>query len=246
LNRAASSSAYDLLAPHYRAYSQTRGSFLRAVDGIVISHVAGRARSLLDVGAGDGMRACELARACGVGRLVLAEPSQVMCDQCRRVSGAEVWQVRAEELPSSGRRFDAVTCLWNVLGHVDSPRRRLEALRRMGALLADDGLILLDVNNRYNARAYGPLKTAARVAYDFIRPSETNGDVSFSWDIDGQRIRARGHVFTPAEVESLATRAGLRVRERHVIDYETGERRRFVFEGQLLYVLGHGRGDGRV
>lgn len=233
-------SAYDLLAPHYRAYSQTREGFLRAVDELVVSHIKGKARSLLDVGAGDGVRAEGIARACRIDRLVLAEPSPVMYDLCRRVAGAEVWQLRAEELPSSGPRFDAVTCLWNVLGHVASPHGRLEALRRMRSLLADEGLILLDVNNRYNARSYGRLITAARAAYDLFSPSETNGDVSFDWEIDGRRIRARGHVFTPAEVESLAVRAGLRVRERYVLDYETGERRRFVFRGQLLYVLERG------
>lgn len=58
--------------------------------------------------------------------------------------------------------------------------------------------------------------------------------------VAGRSIRACGHVFTPSEVESLAARAGLRVRERHVIDYKTGKRRRFAFQGQLLYVLEHG------
>jgi SAM-dependent methyltransferase len=190
------------------------------------------------------VRAQGIARACRVKRLVLAEPGPLMSDYCRRQAHAEVWRVAAEELPVSVEKFDAVICLWNVLGHVESPRGRLEALRRMRSLLAGGGLILLDVNNRYNARAYGTLKTAARAVYDLVSPSETNGDVSFDWNFEGRRIRARGHVFTPTEVCSLATRAGLRIRERHVFDYETGERRRFVFQGQLLYVLEHERGEG--
>lgn len=230
-------SAYDALAPHYRAYSQTKSDYLRAVDEIVKSRLAAGARSLLDVGAGDGVRAQGIARACGVARLVLAEPSPAMAACCRRLAGAEVWQVGAEELPESARKFDAVTCLWNVLGHVETGAKRLAALRRMRALLAEGGLIFLDVNNRYNARAYGMFKTTARALFDLVSPSETNGDLSFDWEIGGRRIRARGHVFTPREVESLAAGAGLRVRERHVIDYETGARRRFAFQGQLLYVL---------
>jgi SAM-dependent methyltransferase len=245
----AGASAYDALAPHYRAYSQTKSEYLRAVDEIVKSRLASGALSLLDVGAGDGVRAQEIARACRVSRLVLAEPSPMMADYCRRLACAEVWQLGAEELPESTLKFDAVTCLWNVLGHVETGAKRLAALSRMRALLADGGLIFLDVNNRYNARAYGTLKTAARALFDLVSPSETNGDLSFEWEIGGRRIRARGHVFTPREVESLASRAGLRVRERHVIDYETGARRRFAFQGQLFYVLEReeraGSGDSR-
>lgn len=230
-------SAYEALAPHYRAYSQRKSDYLRAVDEIVKSRLAAGARSLLDVGAGDGVRAQAIARACGVARLVLAEPSQAMAACCRRLAGVEVWQVSAQELPESAPKFDAVTCLWNVLGHVETHAKRLAALRRMRALLADGGLIFLDVNNRYNARAYGLLKTAARALFDLVNPSEANGDVSFDWEVGGRRIRARGHVFTPREVASLAARAGLCVRERHVLDYGTGARRRFAFRGQLLYVL---------
>lgn len=229
--------AYDALAPHYRAYAQTKHAYLRAVDEIIESLLAGGARSLLDVGAGDGVRAHQLARACGVDRLVLAEPSHVMADYCRRLSGAEVWQVPAEELPASGQKFDAVMCLWNVLGHVETQTQRLAALGRMRALLGDGGLIFIDVNNRYNARAYGLFKTAARALFDLVSPAETNGDISFEWAVEGRHIRAHGHVFTPPEMESLISRAGLRVRERHVIDYATGAQRRFAFQGQLLYVL---------
>lgn len=246
LDREARVSAYDVLAPHYRTYSQTKRRYLRAVDELVVSRIAGFARSLLDVGAGDGVRAYEIARACRIESFVMAEPGPVMSEYCRRLAGAEVWQLPAEELPSSGQKFDAVTCLWNVLGNVESPQERLKGLRRMRSLLADGGLILLDINNRYNARTYGRLKTTARFMFDLVRPSETNGDVSFDCDIGGRRIRAHGHVFTPAEVESLIMRAGLCVRERHVIDYETGEQRRFVFQGQLFYVLGRGPAEGGI
>ncbi len=231
-------SAYDALAPHYRAYSNTKCGYLRAVDEVVLSRLAGGARSLLDVGAGDGARAHRIARACRVARLVLAEPSPVMAEYCRGVRGAEVWQTAAEELPESARKFDAVTCLWNVLGHIETEAKRLAALLRMRSLLEEGGQIFLDVNNRYNARAYGLVKTAARALSDLVSPSETNGDVTFAWEVEGRQIRASGHVFTPSEMESLLSRAGLRVRERHVIDYATGERRRFFFQGQLLYVLG--------
>jgi 2-polyprenyl-3-methyl-5-hydroxy-6-metoxy-1,4-benzoquinol methylase len=229
--------AYDLLSKHYRSYSQTRGAYLDTVDAVVIEHISDAATSLLDVGAGDGFRAWRIARARQIQRLTLAEPNHEMNILCRQHDGAEVWNAEAENLPESGDSFDVITCLWNVLGHVRTSRKRLLALRKMRTLLHQDGLIFLDVNNRYNAESYGWARSFARGLYDLICPSETNGEVSFVWHVGGEQIQSIGHVFSPREVEALISQVGLRVRKRYVISYETGEQRRYFFLGQLLYVL---------
>jgi 2-polyprenyl-3-methyl-5-hydroxy-6-metoxy-1,4-benzoquinol methylase len=192
---------------------------------------------LLDVGSGDGLRAARLAAALSLPRLVLSDPSEKMADRCRLQPAASVWPVAAEDLPDAGERFDVITCLWNVLGLVANSAQRVAALRKMGALLSAQGQLFLDVNNRYNARAYGWLPAFGRAIYDLLRPSELNGDVSFSWQIGETLIHSSGHVFRPAEMSGLIESAGLKVRRRSVVDYQTGERRRFVFEGQLFYEL---------
>ncbi len=107
----------------------------------------------------------------------------------------------------------------------------------MRSLLTNTGRIFLDVNNRYNARAYGWMLTIRRILYDLVHPSEANGDVEFTWRIGEQVVRASGHVFTLREVENLVRDAGLRVHRRFIIDYRTGQLRRSVFGGQLLYEL---------
>ena len=77
----------------------------------------------------------------------------------------EVWRARAEELASGGfesaERFDVITCLWNVLGHVPTAEKRLHALSAIASLLTPNGRFFLDVNHRYNARSYGVFPTAA-------------------------------------------------------------------------------------
>jgi 2-polyprenyl-3-methyl-5-hydroxy-6-metoxy-1,4-benzoquinol methylase len=229
--------AYDLLAPHFRAYARTRAAYLDAVDRLLTASVPVGARSLLDVGAGDGVRAVALARACGLATVVLAEPSPALRVRCREQSVTEVWGQHAEELPLSPRRFDVVTCLWNVLGHVPARAGRLAALTRMRSLLTPTGVIFLDVHNRYNARAYGAAKTMARWLLDQLRPSESRGDVVVSWPLAERTVRLQGHVFTPREIESLFREAGLAVRRRSVVDYETGDVRRFACQGQLVYEL---------
>jgi 2-polyprenyl-3-methyl-5-hydroxy-6-metoxy-1,4-benzoquinol methylase len=228
---------YDALAPHFREYCRTKAEYLDAIDQLLIRYISAGADSLLDVGAGDGLRAARLAQSRQFQTLALVDPSNVMVKYCRQRNATEVWCATAEELPESNRRFDVITCLWNVLGHVPDQKSRLTALRRMSSLLAEDGQIFLDVNNRYNARAYGWLLTLGRVLYDKVRPSVTNGDVTFSWQLDDRVIQARGHVFTPGEMTNLINRAGLRVEQRLIVDYQTGQLRRRIITGQLLYEL---------
>jgi 2-polyprenyl-3-methyl-5-hydroxy-6-metoxy-1,4-benzoquinol methylase len=233
--------SYDRLAPHFRSYSEARAAYLSAVDQLILRRIPAHAKSLLDVGSGDGLRARALARSCSIPRLILSDPNTEMVRRCRLLETVDdVWQVAAEDLPDAGERFDVITCLWNVLGLVTDSAKRSEALRRMRSLISPQGRIFLDVNNRYNASAYGWLTTLGRILYDLLHPSDTNGDVSFSWRIGGEVIHTRGHVFRPDEASCLIAEAGLKVVERHVVDYGTGESRRFTFGGQLFYELAKG------
>src|SRR5258705_10601982 len=104
-------SAYDLLAPYYRAYADLRKYYIEGVDRIILDNLRGKAESLLDIGAGDGFRAQNLARKANIRRLVLAEPSRVMSELCRRYNDAEVWQVTDENLPANVGPFETITCL---------------------------------------------------------------------------------------------------------------------------------------
>jgi 2-polyprenyl-3-methyl-5-hydroxy-6-metoxy-1,4-benzoquinol methylase len=227
---------YELLAPHYRQVSEMRAAYLRSVDQVILSRIRAGARALLDVGAGDGVRAMRLASAAGMATVVLVEPSTAMANLCRATQATEVWQVKAETLRATPS-FEVVTCLWNVLGHIATPAHRLEALRRMRDGLAPGGQLFIDVNNRYNAPSYGWLRSFGRIAHDFLSPADANGDVQFVWHIAEQAIPGRGHVFTPREIERLIAGAGLRIERRFVIDYQTGRQRRLAFAGQLLYEL---------
>jgi hypothetical protein len=77
-----------------------------------------------------------------------------------------------------------------------------------------------------------------RFLRDRVFWGETNGDVVVAWNIGGTRCTTRGHVFTHGEVRSLCCSAGLNIEKRFIVDYDTGQQRRWNFEGHLLYVLG--------
>jgi SAM-dependent methyltransferase len=233
--------AYDCVAPLFADLSRRREAYLRKVEELVIARVPANSQSLLDVGAGDGRRAVRIAGSTGIQRIVLLEPSARMREG---VSAAcEMWPIRAEALAESsivtGRSFDAIICLWNVLGHIRA-HERLKVLKALGQLLSPKGALFVDVNHRYNMRAYGFWRTAGRMMYDRVFPSEANGDVTVRWDVCGAVCSTYGHVFTQLEMQRLIAAAELVTGETIFADYKSGEIRRSGLWGNLFYVLRRG------
>jgi 2-polyprenyl-3-methyl-5-hydroxy-6-metoxy-1,4-benzoquinol methylase len=223
--------AYDYIAPQFARLSAFRRAYLDQVEQQIVAAFPKSALALLDVGAGDGSRAQKIAQACGISRLVLVEPSAAM--RGLGIPGAEAWSMRAEDLHAVDSQFDAITCLWNVLGHIHPAAARVAVLRQFARLLSREGLVFIDLNHRYNAAEYGVVPTVLRVLWDRIRPDDRNGDVEAIWD----GCVTRGHVFTDREFRALAQDAGLEVRKRIVIHYRTGQLQHFDCLGNLLYVL---------
>lgn len=228
---------YDALAPHYREYAEKKQAYISAVDCFIREHVPGAPRNLLDVGAGDGIRGMALASQLGVRETVLCDISAEMVLKCRQLMPTEVWLAPAEELPATERRFDLITCLWNVLGHLPGRSERVRALSRMAELLSEQGVIFFDVNNRHNAAAYGRLRIFGRVVIDAVLPDERRGDASFDWRVGDRIFPAMGHLFTPAEIEGIITESGLQVEKRIAVDYATGRSSTSRFDGQLVYLV---------
>lgn len=229
--------AYKRIGSGYAELSQRRERYLRGIEGRILERIPPGSRAMLDVGAGDGSRAERIAAAGGIPRVLMVEPAGGMLGPA--AVGREVWQVRAEDLNalSIPERFDVITCLWNVLGHIRGEEGRRQALRNIAQLLKVDGKFFIAVNHRYNCRAYGILPTAVRWFRDQILPSDRNGDVTAKWQIGDSEISTYGHVFTHREMMRLAASAGLDLEERIVIDYESGRIRRWACEGNLFYVF---------
>lgn len=232
---------YNKLAPFYADYSLKRHLYLDTIDNIIIKKLMQlRSTSMLDVGTGDGRRANKIALATNIKCLFLTDPSTEMLNSFSQFPGIASFQkfnAYAEELdivPNLGK-FDVITCLWNVLGHVSSLANRQKALDNIVNLLADSGRFFLDVNNRYNIRAYGGSTIVRNIKQDLISPDEHNGDVFFNVKVGETEIPASGHVFSPQEIKNLIISAGLKIVSHHYLDYQTGKKRKTPFEGQLLF-----------
>jgi 2-polyprenyl-3-methyl-5-hydroxy-6-metoxy-1,4-benzoquinol methylase len=220
--------AYDQIAPLFAELVRERKAFLEGVERLVISAIPAGGRSLLDVGTGDGSRARRIARRQGISETMLLEPAVAM-----QRGATDIRTMRAEDLHAIETRFDVILCLWNVLGHVFPAAARIEALRQFARLLPPHGKAFVDVAHRYNARHYGVAPTAVRFIHDLFSWREENGDVAVRWE----RTTTKGHVFTHREMTSMCRAAGLNIERKFVVDYATGQERRWAFEGHLLYIL---------
>lgn len=227
--------AYDRLAPVFAAASNRRHAYLDTIDRLVMAEIPSGAGSLLDIGAGDGTRALRIVAAKSISNTILLEPSAAM--RARWPVTVGWWPIRAEELHTKAGQFEVITCLWNVLGHILPAESRIAVLRECARLLSPDGLLLVDVNHRYNAQEYGIVPTAVRMLWDRVHPDVRNGDVTVRWQVDRDVYATKGHVFTHREFCRLARAAGFIIQKRMIVDYETGHVRRFSFAGNLLYVL---------
>lgn len=234
----AGANAYDAVAPMYEEYSRSRQAYLDAVDGLVIEQLRPGMR-LLDIGAGDGRRLRKIRDEVGLVDVIAVEPSSEMAKACRMATGAEVHECFAEGLGDLDiGTFDVVTALWNVFGHIDSAGRRVRALEAIRTKLRPGGRLILDVNNRHNARSYGRLRVLSRVVVDRLAFDERRGDASYEWKIGDASFQARGHLFNAREMDGLFERARLEVIARRSVDYTTGQVSRSPFRGQLFYIVG--------
>jgi SAM-dependent methyltransferase len=229
--------AYDRLAVEYPAFAERRRAYLQAIEALIIKRIPAGTSSLLDIGAGDGSRALRIAASAGIPRIVLVEPSPGMS---RNVpSAAELRRLRAEDLNAAAisERFDAITCLWNSLGHVPGDENRWRALGSMARLLSPAGKLFIDVNHRYNIRSYGFTASCARWLKDTVLRDPRNGDAIASWKVGGDRVSTYGHVFTHREVMRLAQSASLQLEGRIAVDYESGSVRRLPWLGNMFYIF---------
>lgn len=228
---------YSRFAKSYAQYSATKQAYLSSVNTF-IKQEAGIVETMVDVGSGDGKRSKEIANLLSIDNFTLIDNSEGMINLSKNIPGATVLKddISSVEFKSK-KKYDAVLCLWNVLGHIVFDRR-VSALKNLASLINDKGFIFLDVNNRYNAVHYGIKMALKNICKDILNPKISNGDFKLNIDIDqGQQINTTVHIFNPYEIERLFKLAGLRILKRKIINYQTGKVKNKFWNGQLVYKL---------
>ena len=231
---------YDNLAPFYGEYCLKRDKYLMAVETLIVRNIEG-GDTMMDIGSGDGKRAERIARKLKVKKLLLTDNSRQMVKKLNNIK-SKIVSVKHADITKkdfSGVKFKPkmITCLFNVLGHIETVREREQALKNIRSLVDKKGVIFMDVNNRYNAENYGYVNVLINIFKDLWYPSERNGNFKFTIKVKEKRIPAAVHLFNPLEIERLFKSCGLKIIKKFYINYRTGELESTFLSGQILYKL---------
>lgn len=230
--------AYDLIAHNYEKYSEKREQYLSSVENIICKNLSSDMR-LLDIGSGDGRRLKKIIDRVSLKEAVAIEPSKNMIDILQKRLNIPVYNNTVEDINNLNLgKFDSVTLMWNVLGHIENYNKRKNALLKLKTLLKKGGSIMFDVNNRHNAVSYGSHKVLYRRLLDFLFFNDKRGDARYEWQIGDHKIPQYGHLFTPREIEKLIKEAGLYIIDCCAICYNDGTIYKNKTKGQLFYKVG--------
>lgn len=224
---------YNDIANSYRQISEQRKSFLDAIDEYIIDYATNKLNNIkyLDIGAGDGYRSLKIARGIKSKRTVLLDNSDQILAKIESKDNVELVINSILDFDSS-IKFDLITCLWNVLGHVGEFEDRKNVFRKLDTLLSDDGVFIFDVNNRYNIAHYGMKNVMNNIITEQNNPEKAGW---FTLNQDGHKTQV--YVHNPFEIDKYLEDTQLTVEKVEYIDYSTGEKKETFFEGQLLYYI---------
>lgn len=227
---------YTQFAGSYRKYSATRRAYLSAVNDFIKREV-GFVKTIVDVGSGDGKRSSLISNLLDSKNLTLIDNSIGMINLAKNIRDAVVIKgdISSTEFESDNK-YDVALCLWNVLGHIASDKREI-ALKNLASLIHSQGIIFLDVNNRYNVSHYGIKNVLRNICKDIFVPRKSNGDFELNINTDKGKINTTVHIFNSYEIERLFKSAGLTILKREIISYDTGEIKNNFWNGQLVYKL---------
>lgn len=237
LNRA----FYDAFAADFAdSRSTLQSGMLRALEAI------GEARSIVDIGCGDGRVGRALAAGRGSNRVrryvgvdfsagLLARSASpdvklppgfdfVRCDL-----GAPGWPRSSALL---ARPFEAAVC-FSTLHHIPGPRRRLRLLRDVRSLLAPDARCVVSVWQFLHVPRLRR-KIAAWSEAGLRAEDVDAGDYLLDWRRGGRGLRYVHH-FSETELAELCVRAGFEVVTTYRSDGQTGDMGLYALLKAVIY-----------
>jgi 2-polyprenyl-3-methyl-5-hydroxy-6-metoxy-1,4-benzoquinol methylase len=228
---------YTKFAPFYEKYSSIKRNYIYTINNFIKSESKLHLK-MADVGSGDGKRSKEVAESIQASNLTLIDNSDGMVAIAKNINGANVVFADISDIKfKPDDKYEIVTCLWNVLGHISTAEKRKIALMNLTDLMEDNGLLFIDVNNRYNISNYGLKAVLRNICNDIFRFNKNKGDFELNLDTKNGRIQTKVHIFNPFEMNKLLKSAGLKITKRQTINYKTGEKSSSFWGGQLVYKL---------
>ncbi len=229
-----SSQYYDKMAASYETLMDQRNTFLLAVESLIFELSSGKSvNNYLDVGCGNGIRSMRIMEGLKPEHSLLIDESKEMIQAASFLRNEKVQVEKCDFLEmKSNAPFQIITCLWNVFGHLESKSLRLAFLKQMHSLLDQNGLLFIDINNRYNVNQYGWPNVMRNMLRDILRLKDSG---KFALQKEGDISNV--YVHNPFEFDKLITEAGFSRLRKIYIDYRTGHAVKSFIRGQTVYCI---------
>ena len=225
--------AYDYLAPEYIEISMQKRLYLDSINKIIADNSPEIISNYLDAGCGDGSRSKVLIDKLKPENVVMIDNSPKMVELAKKLVG-DVYLSSIADYKSTSK-FDLITSLWNVFGHIESKEKRIESLKNLNWHLKDDGVLILDVNNRYNID-YGFFQVIKNIIMDL---NIFKKDKSLGWyqfEHKGKQFSTYLHNFF--EISDVLKQSGFSIIKFFSVGYNDGiPKKNNIFKGQLLFIV---------
>ncbi len=228
---------YTKFASEYANYASGKKVYISAVNSLICKE-SDSPLNIVDVGSGDGLRGKSIADSLDVRDVTFLDNSDGMLALSKQIEGVSVNKVditSSEFIP--GRKYDLVLCLWNVLGHISTIEGRKNAVLNLAKLLTNNGVLFIDVNNRYNSSHYGKMAVAKNMIHDVFKAPNLVGNFDLCINIESCTIKTSVHIFNPLEIEDLIESSGMVIERKWIVNYDTGKTEKHFWNGQLLFKI---------
>jgi trans-aconitate methyltransferase len=227
---------YDKIAEQYNSIFKKRKKYLDSIDKI-ICHESKNIDSYLDIGGGDGSRTKKISSCIDANFINIVEESKEMAGNFYndyKKGKIEIINQNFFDF-STNKKYDLITALWNVMGHIISFEERIKFLKKTNELLSSKGIIILDINNRYNIKHYGIYSFLLNSLKSIIKKEP-------GWfNIEINKSKTPVYIHSLKEMKKLIKKANLSIDKLFVINYDTGTIYKYnlinKFKGQLLFIL---------
>jgi len=185
----------------------------------------------LDAGGGDGLRTEKISSLLKPNYTILIDSAPEMIALAKLRSIDDVFCKKITEFKSD-IRFNLITSLWNVLGHMDTKKERIKSLINLKKHLSRNGVLIFDVNNRYNLN-YGLKNVIFNMINDLMpRYEKKNGWYTFQYKNNNFPV----YLHSPFELIETLKSSGFSNIKIFSVDYSTGKVYNNYFMGQLFVV----------
>lgn len=225
----------EFYAKNYGYYEDARSrksSYMKAADSLVVDNI--ERGPVLDVGCGDGLRALSLAGKYK-SDIVGMDNCVEMVEMANRngiqaVLHEDIVALSDETIGRFRGKFGTIFCLWNVLGHIIHVEDRGKAMRGIVEFLADDGVLFVDVNNRFNIHQYGFFRCLRNAIIGIFQKEKG----IFVLPINDSMTQV--YLSSKTEFVDLLNGSGLRIDRLAYVNYQNGEIEKKSWHGQLFAV----------